>query len=109
MVGDKIKECRKRKGLTREQLADALGIQARTLGSYEQETRSLPLDTLTAIADYFNVTTDYLLGRDMNRQEIPEPTSIAAHETSDMKPISEDRIKELIAEAFSTFVKNKAP
>jgi len=109
MVGERIKECRKRKGLNREQLAEALGIQSRTLGSYEQETRSVPLDILTSIADFFNVSTDYLLGRDKNHIDVPEPTTMAAHETKDMKPISEDRVKELIAEAFDTFVKNKAP
>lgn len=47
--------------LTQKQLAKELQIPASTLGGYVQGTSEPDFDTLKLIADYFKVTTDYLL------------------------------------------------
>lgn len=47
--------------LTQKQLAQELAIPASTLGGYVQGTSEPDFDTLKLIADYFKVTTDYLL------------------------------------------------
>jgi transcriptional regulator with XRE-family HTH domain len=44
-------------------LARELGLVESTLSSYLRGVRTIPYDVLVAIADYLNVTTDYLLGR----------------------------------------------
>ena len=63
MLGNNIKELRKAKRMTQKELADTLHVSQQTVGSWETE-RAIPgADTLAQLADYFGVTTDYLLGR----------------------------------------------
>ncbi|ABY93705.1 XRE family transcriptional regulator [Thermoanaerobacter brockii subsp. lactiethylicus] len=63
MLGKRIKELRKKKGITQKELASYLGISDRAVGYYESGQRTPPPDILQKIADFFNVSTDYLLGR----------------------------------------------
>lgn len=63
-VGKQIKELRLAAGMSREQLAKDLQIGTSTLSGYEIGSRSPNLETLCRIADYFDVTIDYLLGRE---------------------------------------------
>lgn len=63
MLGKRIKELRKKKGITQKKLASYLGISDRAVGYYESGQRTPPPDILQKIADFFNVSTDYLLGR----------------------------------------------
>lgn len=62
---DILKGLRYKKGITQEQLADALNIPASTIRRYESTEDSLPhKDRLKTIADYFGVSVDHLLGRE---------------------------------------------
>lgn len=61
--GTILSELRKEKGLKRDELANLLGCSAAAIGNYENDNRCPDFDTLVKIADYFNTTTDYLLGR----------------------------------------------
>lgn len=63
MLGERIRQIREEKGLTQKKLADQIGITSRALGFYETEERNPPLDTLNKLADFFDVSADYLLGR----------------------------------------------
>ncbi len=63
IFGVKLSQLRKEKGLKREELASFLGCSLAAVGNYENGNRSPDFDTLVKIADYFDVTTDYLLGR----------------------------------------------
>jgi transcriptional regulator with XRE-family HTH domain len=58
---------RKRRNLTQEDLAGALGIKRPTLNNYENKVSGPPLDVLTAIADYFGLSMDTLVRVDMSR------------------------------------------
>ena len=61
-IGSKIKQLRKQKHLTQEQLAKRLWVTKSIISAYENGVRFPSLDILTQIAYIFNVTTDYLLG-----------------------------------------------
>lgn len=61
--GTRITALRKQKKLLQADLANKIGIARATYGAYEQGTRQPDFDTLEKIADYFEVSTDYLLGR----------------------------------------------
>ncbi|MDW3030867.1 helix-turn-helix transcriptional regulator, partial [Enterococcus faecium] len=61
--GTRLKELRKSKKLTQQQLGDIIHVSKVSISGYERGERSPDRETLTALADYFNVTTDYLLGR----------------------------------------------
>lgn len=52
-----------RKDMTQEKLADELHIHVDTIRKIEQAKRGMSIDLLMQIADYFDVSTDYLLGR----------------------------------------------
>lgn len=64
MLGDKIKKLRKSQNLTQEQLCKQIGIAQSTLGMIESNKREAGKKTLIKIADFFNVTVDYLLSND---------------------------------------------
>ena len=54
---------RQKKGVTQGEVAEYLGIKIRAYQYYESGGRRPDFEGLVALADYFNVTTDYLLGR----------------------------------------------
>jgi transcriptional regulator with XRE-family HTH domain len=59
----KLRELRKEKDLTIRDLQNIFGIGKSTLSLYENGKRDADHETLKKIADYFNVSIDYLLGR----------------------------------------------
>lgn len=59
----RIKDLREDSDISQKQLADVLGISQRAYSHYENGTRKIPLDILLSLADYYNCSTDYLLGR----------------------------------------------
>ena len=63
----KLKELRKEKGISQLKLAMDLSMNQNTISRYETEERQADYETLIKIADYFNVSIDYLLGRTENR------------------------------------------
>jgi transcriptional regulator with XRE-family HTH domain len=62
-IGERIKELRKGRNLTQSVLAQRLGVTKSVISAYENQTAYPSLDVLLGLADIFNVTTDYLLGR----------------------------------------------
>lgn len=65
-MSNRISELRQRNRLTQKELADKLNINYSVLSRIETGERAIRDDELLAIADFFNVTTDYLLGRSSN-------------------------------------------
>jgi transcriptional regulator with XRE-family HTH domain len=82
MLGQRLKQLRASKSINQIQLAQELGVNQGTVGKWETDTRKPDVETLKRLADYFDVTMDYLLGeeacdpkivlltRDLNR--VPE-------------------------------------
>lgn len=60
-LGDTIKELLEQQGLTQKEMAQILDISPSAFGNYVQNTREPDYHTLKRIADYFQVTTDFLL------------------------------------------------
>ena len=59
----RIKNLREDNDLTQTDMAKALFISQRTYSYYESGGHNIPTETLVRIADYFNVSVDYLLNR----------------------------------------------
>lgn len=59
----RLKEARKCKNFKQKEMAELLGIKLRSYQQYEGGQRRPDYETLVALADYLDVTTDYLLGR----------------------------------------------
>lgn len=66
--GERLQELRKEKGISREELARALQVSYSAIAKYETNVRKPDQETLKKIADFFDVTVDYLLGRSNHRQ-----------------------------------------
>lgn len=63
MIGDRIKKERIAKSITQKELSKLLDVSPSTIGMYEQNRRQPDSETLKKLANFFNVSTDYLLGR----------------------------------------------
>lgn len=60
----RLKELRKAKGLTQQQLADEFKTTRQNISLYEKEKHDPRLSTLIKFADYFDVSVDYLIGHE---------------------------------------------
>ena len=63
-IGNALKQLRTDRKLTQKQVADALGIARVNYTPYENNTSCPDYDTLVMIANFYEVSLDYLLGRD---------------------------------------------
>ncbi len=59
--GMRIKELRKKAGITQEQLAEELGVTNKTICYIENGVRGTTIDNMALIAEYFGVSIDYLV------------------------------------------------
>ena len=62
----RLKEIRRKKGITQLKLAMDLGMNQNSISRYETGEHEADYRTLIALADYFNVSIDYLLERTEN-------------------------------------------
>lgn len=73
MLGPRIKKLRTNKKLTQKELADYIKVTHVSISGYESGNRHPDTETLQRLADFFGVSTDYLLGRsdtpNMSEQE----------------------------------------
>jgi transcriptional regulator with XRE-family HTH domain len=72
----RLKELRKEKGLTQSEVAGAMGLDRSTYGKYETGDSIPDLDKLSWLAAYFDVSTDYLLGRSNIKKPASEILSL---------------------------------
>lgn len=61
MLGKRIADLRRKRGLNQSELAKKLGLSASSIGMYEQGRREPSISTVVALAEQLGVTTDYLL------------------------------------------------
>lgn len=67
MLTQRLMKLRKEKKKTQDDVATFLGISRPAYGNYENGKREPDLETLTKLADYFDVSMDYLIGRSIAR------------------------------------------
>lgn len=61
--GERLQELREDRDISRKELSAYLNVSVSALGMYEQGRREPNIETLVKIADYFDVSLDFLLGR----------------------------------------------
>ena len=86
-ISDRIQTLRKAKGMSQEQLADAVGVSRQAVSKWESEQASPDLDKVVIMSELFEVTTDYIL-------KGIEPVEVQDHKTMadviDQKILTED-------------------
>lgn len=65
-IGEQIKNLRLEKGYDQQDICTFLNIEQSTLSNYENDRRVPKPDMISKMADFFGVTTDYILGRTTN-------------------------------------------
>lgn len=81
MLGNTLKSLRTNKGLTQSEFSKAIGISRSVIGMIETTNRGTSQNNLRKIADFFNVSIDYLLNDDIkNENTIKFPEEIDLHE-----------------------------
>lgn len=107
--GKRLRELRKRRGLSAEQLGDKLGVARTTVFGYEQGQRIPDMITIKKIAELFNVTVDYLLGVQLkppshNVREVLSRSDL----TWDGIPLTEEELKQT-RDFLSWIIREKLP
>ncbi|WP_088815485.1 MULTISPECIES: helix-turn-helix domain-containing protein [Listeria] len=94
MFGDRLVKLRKERKLTQDDVSKKIGVARTSYASYEQNRRVPDSDVQIKLADFFDVSLDYLHGRETERVEIKNKDGylIAAHAPKDMTP---EQIEEL--------------
>lgn len=67
MIGDRLRELREERGMKQEDLASIINVERQSISNYENDKSCPSLENLVRLADFFEVTTDYLLGRTKER------------------------------------------
>lgn len=110
---EKIKELALKQGISLQKVAEDLGYSINYLYTLKEKTPKS--DRLQEIADYFNVSTDYLLGRTDNPNIATEGNSFAPLDLRDIaaqsmlfdgKPLTEEDI-DFITAVLEAHLKNK--
>ncbi|EJQ55134.1 helix-turn-helix domain-containing protein [Bacillus mycoides] len=113
MIGEKIKELRKNNKITQEQLGNAIGVSKMAISYFEKGKKSPGRESLEKIADYFDVTTDYLLGRSEDPELNEEENKIVTEEGKNIlaliESLPEDERKKALEqlEMYVTYMQNK--
>lgn len=63
MIGYRIKELRTERGLSQQALAKQIGVSQKAVDYWERNVNEPKASYIVLLADFFNVTADYLLGR----------------------------------------------
>lgn len=67
MYFQRLKDMREDSDLSQQEIANILGIAQTIYSRYERGYQTIPVEHLIKLADYYNTSTDYLLGRIKNK------------------------------------------
>lgn len=85
----KLKELRTERNISQEQLAQIINVKNYTIGNWEQNRSEPSIQDIIALADYFEVSTDYLLGRSNDIGIIQTNANLTATENKMLKIFAE--------------------
>lgn len=86
-LGEKIKTLREKKGLYQKDSAEELGVSTSTIGKYETDKRKPDYEVINRIADFFGVTTDWLLGREEENRTEKSPKFLTEVKEFEIIPV----------------------
>lgn len=107
MLGEKLSQLRKNSNYTQDYLSKALKISRSALSQYEINKRQPDYETLVKIANFFDVSTDYLLGNEYSKS--PEEIikiiygSKIQYLIKELQNFSDDEIDEVVK--YISFIK----
>ena len=100
---NRLKELRKQKGLTQQELADEISVSKITVLRWENEERQIKPEKAQQLADYFGVSAGYLLGYSEYRELEKALDKTIFSNYPDVETFLTQEIKELIGERTKDF------
>ena len=97
-LSTRLKLLRSEKDVKQKDVAKFLDISSSAYGFYEQDKRTPTPDMVLKLAEYFDVSTDLILGKSDNRKETKKEinaTTIAAHRLGDIEDLPDEAIDQL--------------
>ncbi|MCI8573788.1 MAG: helix-turn-helix transcriptional regulator [Oscillibacter sp.] len=76
MLGKRMRALRKMRKIGLEEFANAIGVSKQSLSNWENGNIIPSVEKLVLIADFFQVTTDFLLGRNIDKQASPQTLNV---------------------------------
>ena len=73
-TAERIKQLRKKKGISQSELAALIGVKNNTLSTWERGTRKPDFEALDLLSDYFEVSFEYILGSSDKEEARVVPT-----------------------------------
>lgn len=112
MLFERVKELCKKRGISISELENRIGFGKNSI--YKWKTQSPKIETLQKVADYFRVSTDYLLGRtdDPNisvaseKRKLTVEEALASVMSSDGKPLT-DNDRQILTELIEAYIEKK--
>ncbi|MCC0660702.1 helix-turn-helix transcriptional regulator [Clostridioides sp. ZZV14-6154] len=106
MLGEKIKSLRLEKNMTQEEFAESLCISRPALSLYESNKRKPDFEVLKKIAEYFNVSIDFLLDNNIkDKTNYPNKNNSSSNEIDEEVEVLVDMIYELDKDDRETVIK----
>lgn len=100
-IGNKIKELRKQRGITQEQLADSIGISFQAVSKWENNIAYPDITLLPVLASYFGVSMDTLF--DYNQKEIAEKILAVAKESWKYRFVDRERARGILEKGLTEY------
>lgn len=91
MFASRLRYLRQSKELNQTQLGEKLGVKKQSVSNWENGNIVPSIDMLIKIADYFHVSTDYLLGRDN-----PASDGLALMDVTGLTPVQVEHIQRIV-------------
>ena len=73
-TADRIKQLRKKKGISQSELAELIGVKNNTVSTWERGTRKPDFEALNLLSNYFEVSFEYILGSSDKEEARVKPT-----------------------------------
>lgn len=93
-MGDRLRDLRKKKGLTQQALANLVNVTKVSISCYESGNRVPNLDTFSDLVDILDTTSDFLLGKDrifVSKDNEENKISVSNEEISILKEFNKHR------------------
>lgn len=102
---NRLKQLRKEKGLTQQELSEAIAAPARTIQRWENGENQIKENRASQLADYFGVSVGYLLGYEPESEQVNNYKKIRIHFTDghEMNFLVRDFTEKELAKIISQF------
>ena len=102
---NRLKQLRKEKGLTQQELSEAIAAPARTIQRWENGENQIKANRASQLADYFGVSVGYLLGYEPESEQVNNYKKIRIHFTDghEMNFLVRDFTEKELAKIISQF------